>query len=103
MERNVPEEYEVSCEELGIVGCTRAFRGETAGEVVDKVREHLRSEHDIDVPESEVVLRSSDSLDLDVMLDQFLNMGYSKRTVLVMRRLRELLNVETPRTDEPRV
>jgi hypothetical protein len=103
MERNAPEELEISCEALGVVGCTRRFRGETAGDIVDAARDHLRSEHDIDLPETEVILQSSESLDAEVFVDRFMNMGYSKRAVLVMRRLRELLNVQTPSEDEPRV
>jgi len=68
---------------------------------VEQVSEHLRSEHNIDLPESKVVLRSSDDLDTQVAIDRFMGMGYSKKAVLVMRRMRELLNVKTPAQDEP--
>ena len=103
MERETHNGIEISCESLGVVGCHRQFHGETAGEVVDKVSDHLRSEHDIDLPEREVILRSSESLDAQAMVDRFMGMGYSKKALLVMRRLRELLNVRAPREDEPGV
>lgn len=103
MDRAVPDEYEISCDSLGVVGCNRRFRGQTAGEIVDKVSDHLRSEHDIDLPDREVILRTTENLDAQAAVDRFMGMGYSKRAVLVMRRLRELLNVETPTEDEPRV
>lgn len=103
MDRTTPDEYEISCDALGIVGCHRTFRGETAGDVVDQVSDHLRSEHDIDLPDRDVILRSDEGIDVDAMADRILSMGYSKKAVLVMRRLRELLDVRAPEEGEPTV
>lgn len=103
MDRNAPEKLEINCEALGIVGCKRLFRGKTAGEVVDQVREHLRSEHDISLPETEVILRTDEGLDVDAFVERFLGMGYSKKAVLIVRRLRELLNVQPAPKDEQRI
>ena len=47
---------EVSCKELGIVDCTFSASGQTAGEVLEKMITHLRSEHDLDMPEAEEIL-----------------------------------------------
>jgi len=103
MERETPDRYEISCASLGIVGCQQKFHGETAGEVIDKVSDHLRAEHDIDLPDRDVILRGSEDLGAEAIVDRFMTMGYTKRAVLVMRRLRELLNVRAPNEDEPSV
>jgi predicted small metal-binding protein len=47
---------EISCDELGIVGCDFIARGETAGDVVEQVVQHLHSEHDIDLPDADAIL-----------------------------------------------
>jgi predicted small metal-binding protein len=103
MEPETPDRYEISCASLGIVGCQQQFQGETPGEVIDKVSDHLRAEHDIDLPEREVILRGSEDLGVEAVVGRFMSMGYSKRAILVMRRLRELLNVRAPSQDEPAI
>ena len=47
---------EVSCKELGIVDCAFSASGQTAGEVLEKMIKHLRSEHDLDMPDAEEIL-----------------------------------------------
>jgi predicted small metal-binding protein len=42
--------------ELGIKGCDFVATGETAGDVVKAVVDHLRAEHDIDMPDADVIL-----------------------------------------------
>ena len=47
---------EVSCLELGVIDCDYIARGMTPGEVLEKMVDHLRSEHDLDMPDAEEIL-----------------------------------------------
>ena len=48
---------EVSCNELGVIDCDYVARGMTPGEVLEKMVDHLRSEHDLDMPDAEEDLK----------------------------------------------
>lgn len=47
---------EVKLSELGIEGCNFTAKGETAGDVVKIAVEHLRSDHDMDMPDAKTIL-----------------------------------------------
>lgn len=49
---------EVSCHELGIDDCTFSASGKTAGEVLEKMIPHLRSEHKLDMPDADEILNN---------------------------------------------
>jgi predicted small metal-binding protein len=46
----------MSCKELGIRACDFTAKGETAGDVVQQVVEHVRAQHDIDIPDAAMIL-----------------------------------------------
>ena len=46
----------IDCSELGINDCDFTAVGETASEVVRQVVEHLRAEHDIDMPDPDAIM-----------------------------------------------
>lgn len=46
----------IKCTELGIEGCNFVAEGEATGDVVKEVVEHLRAQHDIDMPDADVIL-----------------------------------------------
>ena len=46
----------VTGRELGVADCDFEASGETAGDVVREMVDHLRSEHDIDMPDADVIL-----------------------------------------------
>lgn len=46
----------IKCSELGIEGCDFLAEGEATGDVVKEVVEHLRAEHDIDMPDADGIL-----------------------------------------------
>jgi predicted small metal-binding protein len=46
----------VTCKELGIKDCGFSASAEAAGDVVREMVEHLRVEHDIDMPDANVIL-----------------------------------------------
>jgi predicted small metal-binding protein len=77
---------EISCDELGIVGCDFIARGETAGDVVEQVVQHLHSEHDIDLPDADAILEGR--------VGDNPNVVGSKEEFLIIERLRESLDIE---------
>jgi predicted small metal-binding protein len=78
--------YRVSGADLGIANCDFVAEGETPADVVAQMVDHLRSEHDIDMPDTETIM--SDDFDLDML---FKDRDEGAR--LVVDRLREELNV----------
>lgn len=78
----------IECSELGIKDCDFSLSGETPADIVEKVVEHLRAEHDIDMPDAEVILAGK-------MRDDPLEM-VDPATALVITRLKEALNIVPP-------
>jgi predicted small metal-binding protein len=75
----------VECSELGIQDCDFVAEGETAGDVVKKAVEHLRAEHDIDMPDADVILAGKVRQDPLEMVDP--------AVALIVQRLTEALNI----------
>lgn len=75
----------IECRELGIKDCDFVAKGETAGDIVREVVEHLRAEHDIDMPDADVILAGEVDQDPFKMVD--------RATALVVQRLVEALNI----------
>lgn len=48
--------YELNMTDLGIANDSAVITGESPGELVEKVVDHLRSEHDIDMPDVDVIM-----------------------------------------------
>jgi predicted small metal-binding protein len=46
----------IECAELGIEDCNFVASGETDGDVVREVVKHLRTEHDIDMPDADTIM-----------------------------------------------
>lgn len=83
-------------EDLGIAGCEYVASGETPGDVVRDVKEHLKDEHNVDLPETEAILEGRE-FDETVI-------GASEDANIIVRRLREALAVggdEDVSSDEP--
>lgn len=49
-------DYRLSMEDLGIANDSTVLEAETPGELVEKVVEHLRAEHDIDMPDADAIM-----------------------------------------------
>ena len=88
---------EVRCDEdLRVKGCDLVFEGEAAGEVAEKVVEHLREEHDMHLPDAETIMAG----DIDEEL-------LDKEVRTLTRRLREALalpengGLETREDEDP--
>jgi predicted small metal-binding protein len=81
----------IKCSELGFQNCDFVAEGETAGDVVREIVEHLRSEHDIDLPDAEVILKGKMTESLFEQAD--------KATQLVITRLTEKLNIDSSPED----
>jgi predicted small metal-binding protein len=85
----------IECSELGIEDCDFVAKGETAGDVVKEAVEHLRAEHDVDMPDADVILAGKVSQDPLEMVDP--------AVALVVQRLTDALNIvpaegaETPK------
>jgi predicted small metal-binding protein len=57
---------ELRCSELGVADCDYVARGETTGDVLEDMSEHLKTEHDIELPETEEIVKGLvDEDDLD--------------------------------------
>ena len=88
----------IECIELGIKDCDFVAGGETAGDVVREVVEHLRAEHDIDMPDADVILAGEVKEDPLETIDP--------AVALVVERLTEALNivpVDEPGIPEPSI
>lgn len=71
--------------DLGIEDCDFVATGESAGDVVEEVVEHLRAEHDLDLPDADVILAGKLSRDPLEIVDP--------AVALVVERLTEALNI----------
>ncbi len=49
-------DYTLSMADLGVANDSTVLEAETPGELVEKVVEHLRAEHDIDMPDADVIM-----------------------------------------------
>jgi predicted small metal-binding protein len=76
---------EIKCSELGVKDCDFTARGETAGEVVRQVIEHLETAHGLDMPDADLILAGDD-------LKQPLS-ETKPEVELIVERLREALNI----------
>ena len=83
----------VECKELGIKDCDFSASGETAGDVVREMVEHLRTEHSIDMPDADVILAGEVKEDPLELVDA--------DVALVVKRLKEALNLVP--SEEPRL
>jgi len=79
---------ELACTELGVEDCDFIASGETPGEVVTQFVEHLESEHDIDMPDVDSILKDK------MTTDEFLGGGFDEDAIMVVRRLQEKLGIE---------
>jgi predicted small metal-binding protein len=77
----------VTGQELGVVDCDVVFEGKTAGDVVEQAVEHLRSEHGIDMPDPDEILKGT--------IGTMPGDETSDEAMLVVQRLREYLDIDT--------
>lgn len=95
---------EINCSDLGIADCTYTAYGETAGDAVEDMVEHLRAEHDLNMPDADEILEASaqDRAELEdvagrkgsVVLGDDQDFPQRGGEDMVTRRLLEILNRE---------
>jgi predicted small metal-binding protein len=88
----------IKCSELGVRDCDFVAKGESAGEIVKEVVEHLRAEHDIDMPDTDAILAGEVGEDPVEVVD--------KNVALIVKRLTTALNIvppEEPEQPEPSI
>ncbi len=78
----MPWQFRVG-EELGIANCDFVAQGESEGEVVEQVVQHLRQDHNVAMPDAEVILQQNAHFFQDEAVQA------------VVRRLRDHLNLGT--------
>ena len=84
---------QITCSEIGIAGCDFSTSGAAAGDAVEAMVDHIRNEHNIDMPDVEVVMTGNVKEDwLDVV---------DPAAELAVRRLTEALNIV--HAEEPKV
>jgi predicted small metal-binding protein len=75
----------IECSSLGIKDCEFTATGETPGEVVEEMIEHLRSKHDLDMPDADTILNGELNSS---------SIGDANSAVsVIVKRLREALNI----------
>ena len=98
---------QINCSDLGVADCTYTAYGETPGEAVEKIVQHLRREHNINMPDADQILESPGegraNLDAVVDRDGTVVLGGEQKlrdegVNVVTRRLIEILH----RAQEPR-
>jgi hypothetical protein len=100
--------YELNMVDLGVANDSTVISGESPGELVEKVVDHLRSEHNIDMPDAEVIMGDSTGTPglLGVPTAGFTSGQAAIAPIgaggdrdadaqLIVQRLRELLNLHT--------
>jgi predicted small metal-binding protein len=75
---------QIYCKELGLVDCDFQARGETPGEVITDAVEHLEKDHEMELPDAEVILEG----DYDPG-------NLPEKTRLVVQRLRRAANIHS--------
>jgi predicted small metal-binding protein len=83
----------IRCQELGIHDCDYVARGESPGDAVEEMVEHLDDHHDVDLPDVE------DIMDPDFNLVEFWEANLEpddEGSRIVVQRLREHLNIPGP-------
>lgn len=60
--------FEVSGEELGVVDCDFIARGETPGDVLKEMVDHLKTTHNMDMPDADEILKNPDDPGQSVLI-----------------------------------
>lgn len=76
----------IGCSDLGIENCDFTAGGETPEDVMEEMTDHLRRKHDIDLPDTDVILAG------DMTDDPLGSVG--PEVALTIRRLREVLDID---------
>lgn len=82
---------ELSGKDLGIADCDWSASGETPADVVRQVVEHLRQEHDIDMPSAEAIIEGKAT-------EEPIMKSADETVRLVVRRLHADLDLPSPDT-----
>lgn len=77
---------ELHCSELGVEDCDLVARGETAGAIVREIVQHLRQEHDLDLPGADEIL--AEDMDMETLSEQ------QPAVYLIVKRLRQELEIQ---------
>jgi predicted small metal-binding protein len=91
--------YQVSCSDLGIAGCSFSAAGETPGDIVREIVDHVRAQHAIDMPDADVILKG------EIQEEEYYE-GVDPGARLIVKRLAELLGtrpVDGPDSAAPAV
>ena len=84
--------FKVTGKELGIQDCDFKASGDTAGDVARQVVNHLRDEHDLDMPDADTILEGNAT---DAPLDEA-----DPGVALVVERMSSALNILPPEETE---
>jgi predicted small metal-binding protein len=85
---------ELSCEDLQVADCDYVARGETAQDVVEEMVDHLEGEHDIGMPDPDVIMETypDDETFLQELGEVFAGEP-DRETRLILERIRSELNI----------
>ena len=86
---------EIKGGDLGVVDCDYVARGEDAKAVVEDMVAHLEEEHDIDMPDPEVILDPDRKEGVLTKIADALAGGRDRGTELLIQRLRTALDIKT--------
>jgi predicted small metal-binding protein len=80
---------ELSGKDLGVAGCDWSASGETPADVLEQLVDHLRHEHDINLPDAETILEGK-------AIEDLLMEGADEATELIVRRIYAELDMPSP-------
>lgn len=78
---------ELACTDLGIRDCDWVARGETAGDVVEEAVQHLRTKHNIKLPDAETIMEGD-------FFEDPIGGTPDPAAATIVRRLQEALNLQ---------
>jgi len=85
---------ELNCRDLGIHNCDWVARGETPGDVVEQVVDHVRKKHDIDLPDADTIMEGDFFEETIGGAPDPFGGTPDAGAATIVRRLREALNLE---------
>jgi len=78
----------MNCAELSVNDCNFTATGETPGEIVEQMVDHLESDHGMDLPDVDSILTGM------TLADTLMEGRFDADAIMVVRRLREKLDIE---------
>lgn len=97
-------QFQISGRDLGVAGCDEVFVGPSVGDVVEQVVDHMRSEHNIKMPDPDFILEPTmDEPDIIRDVARAVTVEpVNDESAIIVRRMRDKLDIGRREDDERR-